>query len=115
MVDGEPIEGVQAVEYRTQQSRENVYALGSEERIGLISGSKSAEGRLKVSSTSSQLDALTGQAQFQITAQLKHGDTQMTVTFDECFMLEKSYEMGVGSMGEAVYSFTATRVREELG
>jgi hypothetical protein len=37
------------------------------------------------------------------------------VTFDECFLQEKTFDMSVGSHGEALYSFTATRVREEIG
>jgi hypothetical protein len=38
----------------------------------------------------------------------------MTVTFDECFLTEKSFEIGAGGHGEAVYSFTATRMREAM-
>ena len=115
MVDGEAIEGVQAIEYRTRQERENVFALGSGERIGLISGTKTVEGQITVSSTSPGLDALTGEKKFQITAQLKHGETKMNVTFDDCYLLDKSYDMGISGLGETVYNFTATRVREELG
>jgi hypothetical protein len=115
MVDGETIEGMRSIEYRHHQVRENLYALGSVERIGLISGPQLVEGQLKVASTSPALDGLTGDTQFQISAQLKHGDTQMTVTFDECYLQEKTFDMGVGGHGEAIYSFTATRVREEIG
>jgi hypothetical protein len=115
LVDGEPIEGLRTIEYRRQQVRQNIYALGSAERIGMTSGPQSVEGRLMVASTNAKLDSLTGDTSFQITAQLKQGDTQMAVTFDECFLLEKSFNLGVGGHGEAVYSFTATRVREELG
>jgi hypothetical protein len=113
-VNGEAVEGVRAIEYRHFQARTNVYGLGSVERIGLISGPQVVEGRLRVASTSQALNALVGDAQFQITAQLRHGPAQMIVTFDECFLQEKSFDMGVGGHGEAVYSFTATRVREEV-
>jgi hypothetical protein len=44
-----------------------------------------------------------------------HGETKMSVTFDECYLQEKSFALGVGGHGEAIYSFSATRVREELG
>ena len=115
LVNGEVVEGVRAIEYRHQQVRENVYALGSTERIGMISGPQFVEGRLKVASTSAALNALTGDAQFQITAQLKHGATTMTVTFDECYLQEKTFNVGVGGHGEATYAFTATRIREEGG
>ena len=115
MVDGEAIEGIRSIDYRHHQVRENLYALGSVERIGLISGPQLVEGQLKVASTSPALDGLTGDAQFQISAQLRHGDTQMTVTFDECYLQEKTFDIGVGGHGEAIYSFTATRVRKEIG
>lgn len=115
MVDGERIEGVRAVEYRNEQSRENVYSLGGAERIGIVSGSQVVEGQIRVASTNSALDGKLGDNQFQVTAQLQHGETTMTVTFDECYMLDKSFTIGVGGVGEALYRFTATRVREELG
>lgn len=115
MVDGETIEGVRSIEYRQQQSRDNVYALGSAERIGMTSGPLSVQGRLRVASTSPQLNQLAGGGPFQITAQLKHGETKMTVTFDECHLEEKSFQLSVGRNGEALYNFTATRVREEIG
>jgi hypothetical protein len=37
------------------------------------------------------------------------------VTLDECYLQEKSFDMSVGGHGESVYSFTATRAREERG
>jgi hypothetical protein len=112
LLDGEPVEGVRAIEYRQQRVRSSIYALGSAERIGLVSGPQVVEGRLKVASSDPRLDALDPNASFQIAAQLKQGSTTKTVTFDECFMTEKSFELGVGSHGEALYAFTATRVRE---
>ncbi len=115
MVDGELIEGVRSIDYRHHQTRESIYALGSAERIGMTSGPQIVEGRLRLASTSPSLDQLEAEQQFQISAQLRHGDTQMSVTFDECYLMEKSYDMGVGGHGETVYTFTATRVREELG
>lgn len=113
-IDGEPVEGVRAIEYRQVAVRQNVYALGSAERVGMVSGPLSVEGVLRVASTSQKLNAI-GNAQFQLTALLRHGETNMTVTFDECFLQTKSFELGVGSHGEASYGFTAVRVREEEG
>ncbi len=115
LLNGEPVEGVRAIEYRHQQSRQNIYALGSAERIGMASGPQQVEGRLRVVSTSASMNALTGDAPFQITAQLKQGNTQMTVSFDDCFLMEKEFAMSANGHGEAVYKFTATRVREEAG
>ncbi len=115
LVDGELVEGVTAIDYRKSLARENIYALGSPERIGLVSGRQTVEGRLRVASTSRKLDGLDSAAMFQMSAVLKHGEQQMSVNFDDCYLLEKTFELGVGGHGEAVYSFTATRVREEVG
>ncbi|HXG24678.1 MAG TPA: hypothetical protein VNJ09_09005 [Chthonomonadales bacterium] len=114
LINGTPVEGVRSIEYRHAQARDNIYALGSAERIGMTSGPQMVEGRLRVVSTNATLNGLTGDTAFQISAQLKHGNTSMTVTFDECFLTEKSLSLGVGGYAEAVYGFTATRVREEL-
>ena len=113
LIDGEAIEGVRSIEYRLQQARSSVFALGSVERIGVISGPQLLQGVLRVASTSAKLNSLSTGQMFQITAQLRHGETTMTVTFDECFLTDKSFGLGVGEHGEATYEFTATRVREE--
>ncbi|MCU0300128.1 MAG: hypothetical protein MUF35_00805 [Candidatus Nanopelagicales bacterium] len=112
LVNGEAVEGVRAVEYRRATVRSDLYAIGAAERIGVVSGHHSVEGRLRVASASRALDALGGDDVFQISAQLRHGETTLTVSFDECLLTEKSFAMGAGGHGEAVYAFTATRVRE---
>lgn len=112
MVNGEPVEGVRSIDYRQRRARAGVYALGTGERIGVVSGPQSVEGRLRVATTSPGLDALDPEVAFDITAQLRHGEQSMTVTFQECFLLEKGFEMGVGAHGETEYAFTATRVNE---
>ena len=111
LVDGEPVEGVQGIDYRMRRNRTNVYALGSTERVGVLSGSYDVEGRLRVASASPALDALTGEQLFQIIAKLKHGDQEATVTFDDCFLTEKTFDLSVNGQGEAVYAFSAARVR----
>jgi hypothetical protein len=114
LLDGKPVEGVRSIEYRQQQGRDNIYALGSAERIGMTTGAQLVEGRLRVASASQALATIAIDKPFQISAQLKHGATKMTVTFDECFLMEKTFAMAVSSFGESIYSFTATRVREEV-
>jgi hypothetical protein len=113
LVDGEPIEGVRAVEYRTNTERSDLYALGSTERVAVITGRHSVEGRIRVASSSPKLDSLSGDVFFQIAAPLRQGDTEVTVSFDECLLTEKTFSMSAGSHGETVYWFTATRVRTE--
>jgi hypothetical protein len=115
LVNGQPVEGVRAVEYRRTQARQNIFGLGTNERIGMVSGPQVLEGRIHVASTSPALDAVPVNESFQMSALLVQGGTNMTVTFDECFLQEKTFEIGVGGYGEAVYSFTATRFREEIG
>jgi len=114
-VGNDPVEGVRQLDYRRVQARENVFGLGTNERIGMISGGQVIEGALRVASTAPPLDALGVADPVQILAILQHGGTQMTVTFSECFLMEKSFEIGAGGHGEAVYRFTATRMSEELG
>lgn len=113
LVDGEPVQGVQSLDYRTRRARSNLYALGSSERIGVTSGAYDVEARLRVASASPALDALDEDQSFQVVASLHHGDTAVTVSFDDCYLTEKSFDLGVASHGEAVYGFSATRVREE--
>lgn len=117
MVDNEPVDGVRGIDYRYQQQRSNVYALGSTERIGMVSGGQQVEGRLRVASTSAKLNTVSDN--FQVIATLKHTGPDnitrtMTVTFDECYMLDKSFSIETNGHGEAVYTFSAVRLREEL-
>lgn len=113
LVNGEAIEGVTSIEYRRHQVRTNIYSIGGSERIGLSSGPITVDGRLRVTSANAALDALGSGDQFQIAATLRQGETQVSVSFDECYMVEKAFEMSAGGHGAAVYAFTATRVREE--
>ena len=112
LLNGQQVDGVRGIDYRHQQARNNVYALGSAERIAMVSGPQIVEGRLRVVSTSVALNALTGDQAFQITAIFRRGETTVTVTFDECFLLQKGFALETGGHGEAVYEFTAARVRE---
>ena len=115
LVNGNAIEGVRTLAYRRAQARESVYAVGSAERIGVVSGNAVFEGQLRVASTAQALDEIPADTSFQISAVLSHADLRMTVTLDECYLQEKSFDMSVGGHGESVYSFTATRAREERG
>jgi hypothetical protein len=109
-LNGEEIEGVRAIDYRHSRARANVYSIGQTERIGVVSGPQFVEGRVIVASTSPAFDAVGGEL-FQLTALLRHGETSYTVTFDDCFLSENSFEMELGGHGESVYRFTAARVR----
>lgn len=112
-VNGTAVEGVVALEYHRRQVRANMYALGSAERIGMVSGPSDVEGRLTVASTSPGLDALGPEDNFQVIANLKRGDTALTVTLSECYLTEKGFALAVGEHGQAVYAFTAANVVEK--
>lgn len=113
LVDGEAVQGVQGIEYRRRTVQNNVYAVGGAERIGVVAGPISVEGRIRVASTSALLDRSRAIGEFiQITAQLRRGEETFTVAFDEVLLTEKNFEMTTGGHGESVYAFTATRVRE---
>ncbi len=110
-VNGQPIEGVRAVEYQYRQARSSVYALGSAERVGIVSGARYVEGRIRVASTAPALDGLAPEVTFAVLMTLRQGETSVEVAFDDCLLTEKTFDLGVGGHGEAVYAFTASRVR----
>jgi len=113
LVEGTAVEGVVSLEYRRRQVRSNVYALGSAERIGMVSGPQDVDARLTVASTSAGLDGLNPEAPFQVIANLKRGSTKLTVTLAECVLTQKEFALSAGEHGQAVYSFTAARVTEK--
>jgi len=77
-------------------------------------GLKIVTGTLKVKSDNATLDThLADNTVFQIVANLKKGEALRTVTFDECYLDDKNFELGTSDVASAVYTFTATRVREE--
>jgi len=113
-VNEETIEGLQSVEYKQLKSRHDVGAIGTDERIGVYFGLKVVAGNLRVASASPTLDKLLqGNESFTLSVTLRHGDTKRNVTFDNCFLDQKQFALGTESHGETVYTFTATRVREE--
>lgn len=113
LVNGEPVRGVQSLEYRRVRERNNVYAVGGAERVGVVTGRETVEIRLSVTSTWPMLDELGwSDDSFQISAQLRSGDRETTVNFDECLITEKNFSMPVAGRGETVYDMTATRVQE---
>jgi hypothetical protein len=114
LVDGQPVDGVQAIDYRVVRQQGHVFALGSSERLTTYYGETHVDGRLVVASANAALDGLvTSGNSFQVIGNLAQGGTARTVAFDECFMAKKEFTLNSGGHGETVYLFTATRVREE--
>jgi hypothetical protein len=113
-VNGDTVEGLQSIEFREQKSRSDVGAIGTDERVAIVFGLKVVTGRLRVASASSALDDLVQSREpFSVTAILRHGDDTRTVAFDECVMDEKSFALNAAAHGETIYTFSATRLREE--
>ncbi|HOL63712.1 MAG TPA: hypothetical protein PLB97_00030 [Accumulibacter sp.] len=113
-VNDETIEGLQSIEFAQAKNRQDIGAIGSDERIAVYFGLKRVSGRLRVASANATLDKLLqDNSRFSITAALKHADQARNLSFDDCYLDDKSFAMSAQGHGETVYAFTATRLREE--
>ena len=113
-VNEETIEGLQSIEYNLIKNRQHVGAIGTDERIAVYFGLKTVTGKLRVASINATLDGLLqSNESFSVSARLRHGEVTRQVAFDECYMEDKTFGLGAEGHAETVYSFTATRVREE--
>ncbi len=118
LVDGEAIEGLQSLAFRIVTEREDIRAVGSAERIAVSFGLRTVQGEITVRSARFKLDGyLDTQAKFQLVANLKKDDAadspKRTVSFDDCYVENKSFSLAAGGTVVTTYTFTATRVREE--
>src|SRR5215216_1624047 len=113
-VNEETLEGLQSIEYSLAKNRQHIGAIGTDERIAVYFGMKVVIGKLRVASINKTLDDfLQSNAEFSISATLRHGKESRKVTFDSCFLEDKAFSLVSEGHGETIYSFTATRVREE--
>lgn len=119
LVDGEAVEGLQNIAFRVVTEREDIRAIGSDERIDVSFGLRTVHGELVVKSNADKLDTLLQErAKFQLVVNLKKEigistDATRSLSFDDCFVEGKSFGMDAGGTATTTYSFTATRVREE--
>ncbi len=117
LIDGDPVEGLQSLTYRVVTEREDVRAVGSDERVDVIFGLRTVHGELAIHSANPALDdRLHGRLKFQLVANLKRdeGDgPRRTLSFDDCYAEAKSFAMSAGGQVLTTYAFTATRLREE--
>lgn len=117
LVDGKPLEGLQSLVFRLVTEREDIRAVGSNERIDVIFGLRTVKGELVVRSANFELDTLLAdRAKFQLVATLKRtegNDDVRTLSFDDCFVEGKAFQMDAHGSAVTNYAFTATRVREE--
>jgi hypothetical protein len=113
-VNEETVDGLQSIDYRFVRNRHDVGAVGTNERVAVYYGLTMVVGRIRVASVNAGLDELLRSgAEFSISVRLKHGDANRNVSFDQCYMDDKSFALDTEHHGETIYTFTATRVREE--
>lgn len=113
-INEETVEGLQSIEYNVVKNRQQVGAIGSDERIAVYFGIKNVAGKLRIASINSTLDGfLQANTAFSVSATLRNGDAKRTVSFDSCFLEDKAFGLNSEGHAETVYSFSATRVREE--
>jgi hypothetical protein len=120
LIDGKPIEGLQSLAFRVVTEREDIRAIGSDERIDVSFGLRTVVGELIIRSSSAELNKLLDdRTAFQLVASLSKAkgiqvaDKAVTYAFDQCFLESKSFEMGAGGTAATTYGFSATRVRVE--
>jgi hypothetical protein len=117
-VDGDVVEGLQTLAFKVVTAKQDVPAVGSNERVDVIFGLRTVQGELSVRSVNAKLDGLLqGQGKFQIVAELKkdEGDKapKRTLSFDDCYVEGKAFALDASGSALTTYSFSATRVREE--
>ncbi|WP_244237052.1 hypothetical protein [Corallococcus llansteffanensis] len=102
--------------FRVVTEREDVRAIGSNERVDVIFGLRTVRGELVVRSASLALDALLdNRGKFQIVANLKRTegtDDVRTLSFDDCFVEGKGFQLDAHGSAATTYAFSATRIRE---
>ncbi|AKF86221.1 hypothetical protein OWM54_40905 [Myxococcus sp. MISCRS1] len=117
LVDGEAVDGLQSLAFRVVTEREDIRAIGSNERVDVIFGLRTVIGELVIRSAAVKLDSLLdARGKFQLVANLKRTegtDDTRTLSFDDCFVESKSFQMDAHGSAATTYAFTATRLREE--
>lgn len=113
-VNEETVEGLQSIQYAVQRNRQNVGAVGTDERVAVYFGLRTITGSLTVASVNATLDKLMGDgAKFSISATLRHGEDSRSVTLDDCLAETKAFGLNAEEHAQTIYGFSATRVREE--
>ena len=112
-VNEETIDGLQSIDYRVVRNRHDVGAVGTNERVAVYYGLTVVVGRIRVASVNAKLDELLRDgSSFDLSVQLKHGDAERSVAFQQCHMDDKSFALDTEHHGETIYTFTASRVEE---
>ncbi|MFC1802754.1 hypothetical protein ACFL0D_02180 [Thermoproteota archaeon] len=118
LIDGKEISGIQSVDFKVKRRQVDIEAIGMAERIGIEQGQVIVTGTLKISSLNTALDDFLYPVDppgfnMVLTLNVGLGIKIRQITFDECYLDDKSFEMTANGVGVTTYNFTATRVREE--
>ncbi len=115
-INGDEVQGLQSIDFKVRRRQADVEAVGLLERIGVESGQVIVNGTLRISSLHTLLDDILyapNPQSFNMVASLNRNDQLIrTITFDECFLDDKSFELSANGVGLTSYNFTSTRVRE---
>jgi len=123
-IDGVDIPGLQSLKYRYDRNRRGVFTTNSSERLGVSAGEVQVKGSLSIKSVSDDLNLMLYQniqnmKHFQIVCTFfpQGDDTGLInkVTFDECYVNGKDFDLPAGEVGTTTFDFTATRLSEEGG
>jgi hypothetical protein len=104
--------------FRVVTERDDIWAVGSSERVDASFGLRTVQGEIVVRSADHTLDEhLEQQTSSQMITNLKKREDQegskRTDSFDDCFVESRSLIMEAGQTAATTYLFSATRVREE--
>lgn len=120
-IDGKPVPGIQSIDFKISRNRQNIHAISGEERLGAYYGAMFVQGSLAIRSHFDYLDKkmyepVTKLTSFQIVVELQQQSVDKPmkkITFDECYLEDKTHGMTANSVAITTYNFTATRIREE--
>jgi len=116
-VENEEVLGLQSLEYVVKRRQTDIETVGTGERWGVATQLVTVTGTLRVKSLNKKLDELLYKpvpTPFNLVANLKSGETDIvTLSFEECFLDDKTFELAANGVGLTVYNFTATRLKEE--
>jgi hypothetical protein len=118
LVEGNEIPGIQSVDFKVRRRQADIEAIGVAERIGIEQGQVIVTGSLRISSLNTALDDYLYPVDppgfnMVLTLNVGVGIKVRQITFDECYLDDKTFEMTANGVGVTTYNFTATRVREE--
>jgi len=118
LFDGEKIHGLSHFSYEVFKDTQDVSAVGSAERVGVVYGCLKTCGLIDVNSNSELLNKhMDNNTHFQIIMSVMQdsypeGLGMKQFTFDGCHVDKREFALAAHGVGHTTYTFTADRVRE---